>query len=270
MPIQFYCNQCYSQVITPDGTAGKPGRCPHCGAVVKIPGPGETTPRGPTPRGPTPRGPTQPGGHPGRFSGTPSAPSSRPPSGRPTSGSPTSGSPVDPFKPSAQQSSEYSESVQKQFGFKDSEDKKEQGTWGEDTELSYQLRKTIAKERAQNRLVGPAQTLITLAAVNLIAVILGIAALLIYLISQSETALEVNGFWLTLGIVATAIIMIDSTMIFVGGNHMRHARSYSMAYTGTIFALLPLNLLFFLTIPFGIWALSTLNNPDVAEGFKRR
>ena len=43
-----------------------------------------------------------------------------------------------------------------------------------------------------------------------------------------------------------------------------------MAYTGAVFAMLPLNLLFFATIPFGVWAIQALNDPDLAEGFKRR
>ena len=63
--------------------------------------------------------------------------------------------------------------------------------------------------------------------------------------------------------------MMASAMIMIGGNNMKFARSYGMAYTGAIFAVLPLNLLFPVTIPFGIWAIVTLNQPAVGEGFKR-
>src|SRR5207247_5300935 len=37
MPIQFQCAACQTAIRTPDGTEGKPARCPQCGAVVVVP-----------------------------------------------------------------------------------------------------------------------------------------------------------------------------------------------------------------------------------------
>ena len=37
MPIEFQCAACQTAIRTPDGTEGKPARCPQCGAVVTVP-----------------------------------------------------------------------------------------------------------------------------------------------------------------------------------------------------------------------------------------
>ncbi len=37
MPIEFQCTSCNQVVITPDETAGKKGRCPHCNEIQRIP-----------------------------------------------------------------------------------------------------------------------------------------------------------------------------------------------------------------------------------------
>ena len=37
MSIQFQCAACHTAIRTPDGTEGKPARCPQCGAVVVVP-----------------------------------------------------------------------------------------------------------------------------------------------------------------------------------------------------------------------------------------
>ncbi len=37
MSIEFFCEHCYQKVETPDSTAGKKGRCPHCGEIMRIP-----------------------------------------------------------------------------------------------------------------------------------------------------------------------------------------------------------------------------------------
>lgn len=37
MPIEFDCNQCGKRLRTPDSTAGKTGKCPHCAGMMQIP-----------------------------------------------------------------------------------------------------------------------------------------------------------------------------------------------------------------------------------------
>lgn len=37
MPIEFRCQQCNKLLRTPDESAGKKGKCPHCGALMDVP-----------------------------------------------------------------------------------------------------------------------------------------------------------------------------------------------------------------------------------------
>ena len=238
MPIEFHCSECYAQVITPDETAGKQGRCPHCSAVVWIP---ERNPA-----------------------------ASRPPVGK-SPASPESPRPgVDPFKPTGKKTAdELKEVINKQFGLDQWEEKKEEDAWGEDTELSSRMRKVVMQERAQNRIIGPAQSLIVIAAVNLVLVSVGIVGLIAYVVYQAQDSTEDDAVMILGCAGILAVLLMSSTMIMIGANHMLRTRSYRMAYTGAVFALLPLNLLFFVSMPFGLWAILTLKDPDLAEGFKR-
>lgn len=246
MSIEFYCPKCYTLIITPEETAGKQGRCPNCSTIIPIPS--QSQPQRPA----------------SDSAGTQAA------APTPMIHPATPQRPGDPFKPSVKKQSVHSETVEKQFGFDpDEPPSSRKDSWGEDTEMSYRLRKVVAREHAQSRLVGPAQSMIVTAAINLFLVILAIAGLVFYVIYYSQSEVESQSLLITLWILGIAVVLLDSTMIMVGGNHMKHCRSYSMAYTGAIFAMLPLNLLFFLTIPIGVWALTTLNDPELAEGFKR-
>ncbi len=51
MPIQFRCPQCNKLLQTRDDAAGKQAKCPDCGALVTVPGPGEEAPAGAGPPG---------------------------------------------------------------------------------------------------------------------------------------------------------------------------------------------------------------------------
>ena len=41
MAIEFACPSCQQMVKTADASAGRKGKCPHCGAVVQIPAPAD-------------------------------------------------------------------------------------------------------------------------------------------------------------------------------------------------------------------------------------
>lgn len=60
MTIEFYCKQCYQKVETPDSTAGKKGRCPHCGQIAMIPLASEAPPTQSQPQQPMHQVPMQP------------------------------------------------------------------------------------------------------------------------------------------------------------------------------------------------------------------
>lgn len=254
MSIEFHCSECYAKVITPDETGGKQGKCPHCTAVIRIPE------RNPSAAGIIPQPAVN---QPAQQQVQPQTQQPRP--------SVSTVSPNDPFKPTGGKTSEPKDVVvEKQFGFDRWEQKVDDGTWGEDTSLSYKMRKVVAEEQAKNRLVGPSQGLIVTAAINLIGVVIGIILLIVFVVYHIQYQLELDVPFVIFWVIVLGVHMMASAMILIGGNNMKLARSYGMAYTGAVFALLPLNFLFLVTIPFGIWAIVTLNLPSVGEGFKRR
>jgi hypothetical protein len=77
MPIEFRCSGCSKVLRTPDESAGKQARCPHCGAVVDVPvaSPGglEAGTPGPAPSSPQPASPASPFGQTNPFSDNPYA-----------------------------------------------------------------------------------------------------------------------------------------------------------------------------------------------------
>lgn len=258
MSIEFHCSECYAKVITPDETGGKQGKCPHCTAIIHIPerNPAAVAPQ-PVQTNPVVTSHSQPviqQGHPAPQQ------SPVPPSAL-----------NDPFKPTGDKTTQPKDIlVEKQLGFDRWEEKLDDGTWGEDTSLSYKMRKMVAQEHAKNRLVGPSQGLIVVAAINLIGVAIGIIGLMVYILYHSQNQNDLDVLYVIYWVIALSVHMMASAMIMIGGNNMKLTRSYGMAYTGAIFAVLPLNFLFLVTIPFGIWAIVTLNQPTVGEGFKRQ
>lgn len=257
MSIEFHCSECYAKVITPDDTGGKQGKCPYCTAIIHIPerNPAAAAPL-PAQTNPTVTAHSQPVIQQGQP--------------LPQQGPVPLSTLNDPFKPTGDKTAQPKDVlVEKQLGLERWEEKLEDGTWGEDTALSYKMRKMVAKEHAKNRLVGPAQGLIVVAAINLIGVAIGIIGLMVYILYHSQYQFDLDAFYVILWVVALSIHLMASAMIMIGGNNMKLTRSYGMAYTGAIFAVLPLNLLFPVTIPFGIWAILTLNQPAVGDGFKR-
>lgn len=254
MSIEFHCSECYAKVITPDETGGKQGKCPHCTAVIRIPE-----------RNPGAVGIVQ------QPAVAQPAPQQFQPQIQQPQAPVAAAKPSDPFKPTGGKTSEPKDVVvEKQFGFDRWEQKVDDGTWGEDTTLSYKMRKVVAEEHAKNRLVGPSQGLIVTAAINLIGVVIGIILLIVFVVYHIQYQLELDVPFVIFWVIVLGVHMMASAMILIGGNNMKLARSYGMAYTGAVFALLPLNFLFLVTIPFGIWAIVTLNLASVGEGFKRR
>jgi hypothetical protein len=69
-------------------------------------------------------------------------------------------------------------------------------------------------------------------------------------------------------IVFFSIMMCCSGVAFAGGFSLMQLRSYGLAMTGAIIALVPCSACWLLGLPFGIWALVTLNKPDVKRAFR--
>jgi hypothetical protein len=58
-------------------------------------------------------------------------------------------------------------------------------------------------------------------------------------------------------------------MTIIGGVNMLKVRSYALSVTGSIIALFPFALGFFVGLPFGIWSLVVLFRPDIRAAFAR-
>ena len=66
----------------------------------------------------------------------------------------------------------------------------------------------------------------------------------------------------------SAFIMLCQAVIFVGALNMKRLRNYQLAKIGAILSVIPcVGPCYLLGIPFGIWALSVLSDPDVQKAF---
>ena len=68
---------------------------------------------------------------------------------------------------------------------------------------------------------------------------------------------------------ASAVFILTNTLVIVGAYHLQNLRKYWLAMTGAIIACIPCcGPCLVLGIPFGIWALVLLNNPEIKPHFK--
>jgi hypothetical protein len=65
-----------------------------------------------------------------------------------------------------------------------------------------------------------------------------------------------------------AVGMVLNLLTVVGGIKMRSLSGFGLAMTGSITGIVPMGGCCCLTLPFGIWALVVLVNPDVKAGFE--
>ncbi len=68
---------------------------------------------------------------------------------------------------------------------------------------------------------------------------------------------------------ASAVFILTNTLVILGAYHLQNLRKYWLAMTGAIIACIPCcGPCLVLGIPFGIWALVLLNNPEIKPHFK--
>jgi hypothetical protein len=80
---------------------------------------------------------------------------------------------------------------------------------------------------------------------------------------------EAERFGNFVGAGCVPFFMISHLIVGVGGYMMYRRSSYAMAMTATILALLPcFSPCYLIGIPFGIWALVVLIDPNVKEDFQ--
>jgi predicted Zn finger-like uncharacterized protein len=70
-----------------------------------------------------------------------------------------------------------------------------------------------------------------------------------------------------LGGVFDVLSMILPVVMLLGAVKLKNLQSYGLALTSCILAILPVHCCCILGLPFGIWGLVVLNNPDVKDAF---
>jgi hypothetical protein len=113
------------------------------------------------------------------------------------------------------------------------------------------------------RVQGPAMGLLATAIVNWIVVLMFIPLALYLATGVSRHVL--SPMWLALGAAASWLILL-TTLITVGALKMKRLESYGWAIAASIIAILGGAI----GLPFGIWALVVLAQPDVKVAFQRR
>jgi len=230
MAIEFRCGQCGRLLRTGDDTVGRSAQCPQCGALTTVP-----SGAGPAPPSLAP-GEARPAlggaGQPAVSLGGGSAPGGLPPDLG-----------VDLNNP-YQAPSQYGMSAY-----------------------------APPAADAATRVLGPAIGLIVTAIINMV-VMAGYFVLTLVALSVDPPP-GMHGrdpafmFGVALGCALLLLPMIVYALVLFGALRMKGLRSYSLAMAGSILALLPCSFCCWAGLPFGIWAIVTLNDPAVRAAFQR-
>jgi hypothetical protein len=132
---------------------------------------------------------------------------------------------------------------------------------------------------ARRKVSGPATALLV---TGIIGVVLQVLALLLRLTgiglaglaAQQQGGAEAQQFPLmaaftgTFAIIAAIVGSVIGILIIVGANKMKGLESYGLAMTASILAMIPcISPCCLLGLPFGIWSLVVLSNPEVKSAF---
>jgi hypothetical protein len=131
-------------------------------------------------------------------------------------------------------------------------------------------------EAAQAAVTAPAICMIILGGLEIALAILGIILRMLGIgmmaaggagpgqpASDAELAGQMIG-----GIIGSIIGIAFGALILTGGIMMKQLKSYGLAMTGAIVAMLPCTICCLLGLPLGIWSLVVLNNQDVKDAFR--
>jgi hypothetical protein len=130
-----------------------------------------------------------------------------------------------------------------------------------------------ARSRAELRgkLVGPAVGMIVGAALSILYSVTNLVV--IFTVGFEPLGAEMPndlGARMVTQVVFVAIyaaVTIVPILVLVGAISMLRMRSYAMAKTGAILALMPCTCCFVISLPFGIWGLMVLGDIDVRAAF---
>lgn len=142
----------------------------------------------------------------------------------------------------------------------------------DDDDYDRQPRRTGRRARAESLVKGPA---LGMAVIGVIGLLFAIVNLVVYLASpnelppgiQADKRSTYRAVLLGTSVITIVVQFIWGTVVTLGGYKLLRLEGYGSAMTASIFALLPCNLACLIGMPFGIWALIVLNNPDVKRSF---
>ncbi|HEU6448816.1 MAG TPA: DUF4339 domain-containing protein [Verrucomicrobiae bacterium] len=136
----------------------------------------------------------------------------------------------------------------------------------------------VPREQALRMVKGPAIALVVTAIIGLLCVAIGfvinISALMGHpLVPQQQLPDQqmqkfFNSFGGGVGIIQDVIGAVVGVIVLIGAGKMQRLESFQFAMTAAIVAMIPcISPCCFLGLPFGIWALTVLNKPEVKSNF---
>jgi predicted Zn finger-like uncharacterized protein len=143
-----------------------------------------------------------------------------------------------------------------------SRDDDEDGDEEEEEDRPRRRRRRRRGGNAAAMVTGPA---IALLVVGILGVLVGIANV-VYTVAAGGDPTETTSYKMGTYIGSFASV-IWGFVVLSGGLYMKGLRNRGSVMTACIFAMLPCNPCCLLGLPFGIWALVVLNNPQVTDAF---
>ena len=236
MSISFYCESCYQIVETPDSTANKKGKCPHCGHIQLIPSQSTTRQVAPPP-------------------GPKSTVDSLLDDVEDLAGS-KSGSRTPPPPPTSKRRTSGNW-----------KDEQKRQNWGNDSYSTRYQEERERIERTSRALAIPAIGIILTGVSNYVASVAIVFAFVLYMLGSTLS----DSFTPTTGVIMLSAIgwsCMIATLGIVGANHMRQVRSYSMSVGGALLMCLP-HAAWPMGVIFGMWALIALAQGGIRDNFRK-
>lgn len=130
----------------------------------------------------------------------------------------------------------------------------------------------LSPAETKAKLVGPAVGMIVTAVLSIAYAIVNLVTTLVLGIDQLGAQMPndpaVRAALPIILVVMYALFLIPPILVLLGAVSMLRVKSYALAKTGAILSLVPCSCCFLISIPFGIWALIVLNNPQVRSAFQ--
>jgi hypothetical protein len=121
---------------------------------------------------------------------------------------------------------------------------------------------------AQRKLMGPAIGLVVISVFSILHRVVDLVILVAFT-NNANMPPNQNQAMIVGGYIGDVLIPLLDVLIIVSAFQMWNVKAYNLAMTGAVLAVIPLcSPCVCLGIPFGIWALVVLNDPQVKAAFR--